>query len=276
MPNTHLHWNSLSEFADYCEGESVMANGRRLSQKAHGGWHGTASFDEAKAIAFNWAEGVERIERVKARLSVKSQRTRKKIVAREAGPGVLSMGKFVAGHPQPYMNLEDDTRVAKGRGKVVKVVVNITASAVVDTEVIERRGAAMLAMLAAMEQAGKRVELTIVSAVTGTGRSSRSRSEMVVKVKSAQQKLNLNSVAFAVAHPSMLRRFMFAAQERQDEAYRNRFKVGGGYGRPTEYEVSDGTIYLGMMMGFEPQWDSEESASAWVRDTLAAQGINLR
>lgn len=275
MVSTVRKWNSLSEFVDYTEGPCDLADAARHSRFSTESFSGTRDMAHAEELAFNWREGVERINKVRARIALANQRNRKRAVSREVGPGVLSMGHYLSGHPQPYVCLEDDDRQAKGKGKVVRILVNIQASAMVDTETIERRGAAMLAAIDALEQSGRRVELTLVAAIVGKRGG---RSEYYVTLKKAQQKLNLNSVAFAVAHPSMLRRFVFAAQEREDQAYRNRFGISltGGYGRPTNVESDHADIYLGRMFGSEVEFHSDKAASDWVAQTLEAQGVKIK
>src|SRR5690242_563813 len=161
-------WDSLSEFIDYAMTPVSEFGGSRMSQAYIGSFHGERTMADAERIAFNWTEGVARIERIKARVALKSQRTRKQVVASEAGPGVVSMGKFIAGHPQPYMNLVDDKRSAKGKGKIVKVLFNCSVSGGISTKVIEQRGAAMLALVAALEQAGRRVEVVVGFAGSGS------------------------------------------------------------------------------------------------------------
>lgn len=273
MPNVTRTWNSLSEFTDYCSGASEMPDAYRTSQTRGRSFHGSHSFEDAQAIAFHWPEGVERIENVKARISLKSQRVMQQVEMREAGPGVLSMGHYLAGHPQPYMALVDSERVASGSGAVVKILMNISVSSAISKEVIERRGAAVLALVAALEQTGRRVEI-----VVGTGgRGQRNWThDYRVTVKKAQAKLNLNSVAFALAHPDMLRRFVFAAMEREDERFRKGFSVGSGYGRPARFEnVPENVIHVHEATYGEPQWETEESCAAWVVETLKAQGVEI-
>lgn len=268
------NFGSMAEFVDYCEG-ATKHQGYRLSQATNqSGFHGSASFADALKIAFNWADGVARIEHIKAAIQMKSQRTRKVAVAREAGPGVVSMGKFLAGHPQPYMNLEDSGRVAKGKGKIVKVVFNYCVSGGIAKEIIESRGAAMLALVAALEQAGRRVEIVAAFAVAGARNS---RIEYAVTVKRPQQKLNLNSVAFALAHPDMLRRFTFAAMEREEDSTRKAFSVGSAYGKPCEIKnIPTDALYVGSALYGDSQWSSPEKCAAWVNDRLAEQGITVK
>jgi hypothetical protein len=266
-------WASMAEFVDYVSGPSEMPDDTRASLRSGSGSTGTDTFEEATAIAFNWPEGVAQVEEMKARIALASQRTRTKVVAREAGPGVLSMGKFIAGHPQPYMSLVPDSRVRRGKGKVVRIAINSAVGGYVSTDVIMKRGAAVLALSQALEQTGHRVEIMVGDSTSGQRNSVY---HFRVTVKRAEQKLNLNSVAFAVAHPAMQRRFFFSAEERGDAKFRETFRVGQSYGNPAPMVVPEGTILVPEAKSTSREWQSVEAASEWLTRTLEAQGVKVK
>lgn len=270
-------FKSLADFLDLCESPTDFPASRRSSLSGDSSFTGTATFDEAIDLAFGWKKGADRIEKMAARIKPRNQKNRFEAKAREAGPGVVSMGAFNAGHPQPYVVLEESNAVKAGRGKIVKVVVNISASAGVNKSTIERRGAAILSLVSALEKAGRRVEVEVVEA-TGAGWNRNSKELLVyrVSVKKPQQKLNLYSIAFAIAHPSMLRRFIFSAMEHESDALRRKFGVGSGYGMPADIPAeSRGDIYLGAMKGWDSVWESDTAAEGWVKAQAEAQGVRF-
>ncbi|MBM7554528.1 hypothetical protein JOC33_003466 [Thalassobacillus pellis] len=140
---------------------------------------------------------------------------------------------------------------------------------------IERRGAAITALVSTLERAGRRCEVVAVSrAYEGA-----SSIEYRITLKSSQEKVNLPSIAFALAHPSMLRRLVFSARECEGKEIRDKVGIGkgDGYGIPTDIkEIESGTIYLSAMRGRDAQWKSETAATAWIGSELKAQGIELK
>lgn len=269
------HFASMAAFVDHCG--SIPVENQATSRHTHRAeWQGTATYEDAAAMAHGWQDGARMIERVKATLKVKTSRTRNTTAMAVTGPGSLSMGNLMAGHPAPYVVFKPTNQVKRGRGKVVKVLVNVSASGMVSTEVIERRGAAVVALIDALENAGRRVEVTGVMAITPSARyGSTGRLEYRIDLKRAESRLNLASLAFALAHPSMLRRFCFAAVESENADNRQMFGAGGSYGIPADVTPEEGTIYLGRMHGLDRQWDAPETAAEWVRTEAAKQGVKI-
>lgn len=267
-------WDSLSEFVDYAAGASDMDDMHRTSRRSGGeytGFHGSKSFAVAEGLAFRWDEGAERVEKFRARFNLKGQKPRRETVMREQGPGVVNMGNFLAGHPQPYAVIKDRADMRNGKGKIVKVMLNVCVSGGVSTKTIEQRGAATLALCDALERAGRRTEIYVAMAnVVG-----KSRIEYVIRVKAAHQKFNLHSLAFAVAHPDMFRRFIFSAMERENADVRSRFNVGGGYGRVGEMENRAEFVYIGGAHLYSMNWDSAPAVDRWIKAEMEKQGIKV-
>jgi hypothetical protein len=184
------------------------------------------------------------------------------------------MGNYLTGHPQPYVVMTDGQRVKPGR-KIVRIMLNVCVSGGVSAATIERRGAGVMALAAALEAAGRRVEISV-----GMGNGWKSQGDFLdyrILVKGAAAKLNPLTVAFAVAHPSMLRRFFFSAMEREDAATRRKFgaRSGGGYGYVAELETDADVIYLGGAMMYDSAWESDAATAKWVREQCEAQGVKF-
>lgn len=270
-------WDSMAEFVDYCAGATDYS-GTRASRGIGDRWgsnfHATHSFPEAQAIAFNWPEGARRIESIRARVALKNQRARQVTRMREAGPGVVSMGAFMAGHPQPFATREaDPRRTRKGKGKVVRIVLNAVVSSGVSRRAIEQRGGAVLALADALTQAGRQVEIQVGMA----NRVGVNAIDYMVTVKKAEQRLNLNSVAFAIANADMLRRFFLSAMEMEKQSIRKAFKVGVGYGLPGDFtNLPEDVIYLGGASIENPAWRTDEATRNWIAQTLETQGVAVK
>ena len=122
---------------------------------------------------------------------------------------------------------------------IVTIAVNIGAAAFTPTNMMINRGAAIVALIDSIEAQGQRVELICCT------RTQLSNNDghlvMHVTVKRAEEHVNLDRIAFAMAHPSMLRRMKFRVQEFTLP------KVEHGYGISRDFEEEDfdlGTMYV--------------------------------
>ena len=273
MASKVVKFASLGEFIDYANRETDCKS-RESHSTYDAAWSGTKTYEDAVALSNGWVAGAKKIEKARVLVAPKGKAVRREVVMREAGPGVVSMGHYMAGHPQPYAVIKERNQPRNGKGKVVHVMVNISASSNVKRSVIERRGAAIVALVDALQAAGRRVEVTAVEAINYSG----NHLEYHITVKRAQDRLNLPTLAFALAHPAMLRRIVFAANESEGHEFFTEW-VGFSYGMPADvHEKNRPTdcLYLGAMKGWEPNWESDARAERWVTETCAAQGVTLK
>lgn len=277
--NVRRTFRSVAAYVDFASGPSAM-EGYRASRKANrNGWSGTDSFEEAVTLTSGWKEGTALIERLSATVRPQGMKARRVVSMREVGPGTLSMGAYVAGHPRPYAVLNDGNQRRPGRGRIVRIVLASATSSGITQEVINTKGAAVAALAAALEQAGRRVEIDVIFRWSGDGNlSGKQGITHIVQVKRAEQKLNLSALAFALTHTSMVRRINFSAMECEGPVIRDRVGVGRGYGYPQDADPLDrkGAIYIGKTHYNEPQWESVEGARAWITSQLKDQGVTLR
>ncbi len=130
---------------------------------------------------------------------------------------------------------------------IVRILVNVTASCNVPTAQIVNRGAAILALIDRVQATGQRVEL-VAEFHCNAGSDSFAFS---VTVKRPEEPVDLDRIAYAIAHPAMLRRSLFRVME-----FTAPYRVSG-YGNATDFQdrVSGGDIYIKSMLhggdGFE-------------------------
>jgi hypothetical protein len=285
-------FESFTEFLDFVNDESIegmtpleqqvsraSANDkvRRDFQNAH--WHGTPTWEAAMELALKgWPEGVTKLEKIRAPMIEKLMPVilKPEIQYELVGTGGLDMGRVMSGMPDPFMEWQDSETPVFGSGRqLVRIVLNCAVSAGVDSDVIVSRGAAVAALVDALEAAGRRVSVVIAEAVSNFNRGENVTIMLLLKRPDAP--LSIDTLTFAFAHPSMLRRLMFAAQERLPDADIRRdygFQRGGYYGMPTDLKPEEhGDIYLGAMRYGDPNFNSPEAARTWVLETLKAQGV---
>lgn len=271
-------FSSLTEFIGYAMGDSAMSDEQRSSRREDiryggSGWYGTKNFADAKGMAFNWPEGANRVNALKAKVSLGNVRKAKTIVATRKAPGRIDMGRVMQGHPYGFQRVTDSDADTKGSSRnVVDILINACVSSGVNAKVIEERGAAMLALAEALEQRGKRVRITV-----GMANRSGCGIDYRIVVKQPGQPLNLNSVAFAVAHPSFFRRFIFSAMETESASVRKSVGVPGGYGYVGEFkDVPESTIYLkGADWTDENKWNDPGFVQGWIKEEMRKQGIEI-
>lgn len=117
----------------------------------------TRSLEEALALAKNgWPEGIRRIEEMSARLSEEIIKTlHVPEVTYDVTGDMLDVGRFVRGEPEDFMSLTPAEIEQEPR--ILHLVANICTSSSVSPETLTRKGAAVVALVDALERHGKRV-----------------------------------------------------------------------------------------------------------------------
>jgi hypothetical protein len=274
-------FTTFSEFLHYAtSAKSHLSDEERASRiesSYRTAFTGTATFGEAVALAERgWSEGLARIASL---ASVIYTQVNEQVLRDELAYDVVGdawdMGRVLTGEPECAMRWEQAEVPITATGKVVRIVVNASASWQVSTEVLFTRGAAICALVDALENAGRRCEVTVATATTG--RESAHHMEVRVLVKHAADALQPEALAFTLCHASMLRRLMFSVKECSSKAVLKAFniRVGGSYGSPAEVRGDRGDLYLPAAQAGDPQWADAASAREWVLRELQRQGVHL-
>jgi hypothetical protein len=265
------HYANWSEFVAAAAGDpgtDIRSPASRFTTRPI--WSGSPTYESGLALAREgWRDGAERVRAMAASIGGRVEaRMMRKVARFSHRRGMLVASRLQQGNPKPFVRMVEREMADRNGRRVVRVVVNGAASDGIEPEVIETRGAAVTALVDALERAGRRVELDLVVGIRNPD------IETWVRIKGAGDRLHLENVAYALAHPSTLRRLMFAVWEKLPAADRRYLEVG--YGTPNEVAEADrGDLYLGRMLLGEPQWLTAEAATRWVIETLSAQGIKI-
>jgi len=169
---------------------------------------------------FGWKEGLEQIE--KALDEINAEPYLEPAPVFDVTGEAFNLDAVLQGQPENMMFFMDQE---SNKPRVVSLAFNFSHGCSVGASEIMERGAAIASAVNDIESAGIRVELY---AFKGT-RKGKFRTTALIKLKDADQPLELERLCFAAAHPSMLRRLWFRLAEQYGKReFKNRF--GSFYG----------------------------------------------
>lgn len=278
------HWADFLDFVrnprkDGRVNELTNQTGRKTTNGPS--WHfgrdsNLKNFSDAVKLAENgWPEGVEKARKYSEAIFEKISSFIEKPKFFHDFEGIeIDMGEYIKGVPECMINFEMTVDTALIHSKHIRFVYNCTASAGISPESMIARGSVAVALINLLEFAGNRVQLDIIETTTVRSRLLKHN----IHLKRLDQNLDLASVAYAVAHPSMLRSLIFASTEnlpRLSDA--NFFIGGGGYGMPCEPKTEDekGEIYFGKMLFNDPNWNDPATAQKYIIEELQRQGVKI-
>ena len=278
MHNRFQSWGEFLEFATESKPVSDLRKSRDTGDSRRE-FTGTYSFEETLNLAINgWPDGEARAKRLSDAIfsKVASLVEREEMVHDVVG-GSIDIGAYLNNYPECWTRQE--SHIVDGNApKIFRIVYNNSASAGVSADVLSAKGAAIAALVRALEFAGHRAEVwSIAICVKDFGDFGRDSGpplhETRVQVKAADQDLDFGRLVFALAHPSMLRRLGFACLEADSVIH----TVGSSYGLPCDCLQADrGDIYIAKSFYGEPQWQNEESVTKWILETLQQQGVSVK
>lgn len=142
---------------------------------------------------------------------------------------VCDVGAFVTGDPECMLTVE-----APKQENVVTICVNTVQPGSVSGEQMLWRGAAIIALIQALESRGHRTRLICFDIAPTRKRWA----GWVLGLKEPGERLNINTIAYALANPSMMRRHSFRWAE--TVAYDWQVKDAEGYGAIAELSQVEG------------------------------------
>lgn len=186
----------------------------------------------------------------------------------------VDIGAYLAGEPECMV--DSVPRRVSRRGKVVTFLIPAAYSHETPHGSVRNRGLALVALCAALIEAGHGVE--IWSGFTARAGEDEVHSG-VARVITPGEPLDVGRLIFAVAHPAMLRRLWLAVWDGQDAATAAAFKAAS-YGRPPYTcrpgdlpgEVRDPYVFPYLDPG-ELQWGDLDTALSWCRAMFAELGL---
>ena len=269
-------FDCVTEYLATCTGAGEAAMGPRK-------WSGNVTLAQAIQMGINgWPEGRDRVEKLVggfvAYLASRIQRE-------EWNPDVeghfYDIGRYLSGEPEYWMHPENVHAEPATSVKQVRILYNASVSCVISKDVIERRGAAISALADLLELAGHHVTIDLCFCVSERPGGGGYEGVLdLVRLKSANERVDLSKLMFWMAHPASLRKLAFASWSAMPEETCRRFDfyAGKSYSYPANPLLSEADtpeIYLGSGGSWEPQWNNNLSTRNWIEKLLGEVGVKL-
>lgn len=267
------HMEVFTSYGEFVNMANNNPNPLSSDKESYGDWHGgTKNLSEAATLASDgWSEIRPDVDALLDNVTERlAERLANIYVPRhDFGGAYVDMGRYLEGDPECMVTFNAEPAGAMGR--VVKIAVAVTASASIDAEDIKRRGIAVLALVDTITKLGCGVELWVDSTIQGDGGS---RYTTAVKLHDSNDTLDIDSIMFALAHPSMLRRLVFSIQEQSPTASKQGARTHGGYGIPSKIGITANNDFDVVVEKLQDGYgDIVRNPFEWVMSTVKGLGI---
>lgn len=223
-----IEYGSLTEFYDYiCKTPTNVAFSKMsYPSSTHGSeaFTGTKSFEEAVALfKHGWSDMATKLVQKLKVIESKAEPT----MQQRNVLGVAGYQAIVPLYLQGVPNNMVQKQMVPIKQKVITLNKSIDYNGGVDKEKIVDESVKAMQIIKKLEVQGYRCNLNIV---LGTSEAD-AEFAVRVRIKSANEKLNVSKLAFPLVHPSMLRRLFFRWIEVYPEITSSFLS---GYGRPAK------------------------------------------
>lgn len=229
---TYKEFKSMSEFYGYICDTPLNEVFRWKDHASVSGTYQftqTNSFEQAVNLMKNgWSD-------MSIKLNQKMKTNQLDVAMAKKAQNILSVVGYQAIVPL-YLNGVPNNMVNKRMVPMKQKIINITKlinyHCGITTEEITESSIKAMQIVKLLELKGYRVNLYVS---WGVGDSSANNSDKLIgkiRIKAANEKMNISKLAFPLVHPSMLRRLMFRFMEVVPEMTN---KMSMGYGRPLSY-----------------------------------------
>lgn len=227
-------------------------------------WYGSESYKAADTLArMGWPKGRANLAKAQeAILPLAQARGLTRAQGFDVGGAYPVVPVAVAGDPVCMVTVGDQERATR---PYVRFHVNIGLSSGIKPGIVTTRGAAILAWVDALEQAGARCEVVLAWGANTFGDNPALHT--TIMAKRADEPLDIDRMSYALLHPSMIRRHVFAYVERACPKISPKIAMAS-YGRPMDVPPDmDNAVTFECMVYDEkmPHWKNNAKAAAYVR-----------
>lgn len=174
-----------------------------------GGWHGTATYEDAIRLAKNGWTGIRptvdaMMEKIRDRIADRTANTYEMIW--DVCGSFVDVGAFLSGEPECMIDPRP-TPTRQG-GKVIRIHYNTGGLGGATAECMTARGVAVLALIDALTMLGASTEITVETSAKYNDRTI----TVLGRVKEAHEPLDVNRLTFILGNPAMHRRINWATR----------------------------------------------------------------
>lgn len=269
---------SYGDLLDYLR-KVIDAGGFSGASQQYNTYFGEATYEHAERLAREgWASGLERVNSISEALgTVVGQYIKKVEFHYDVAGSTVDVGRYLSGEPECMMEFHEEVRRSNS-GRIVNVTVDIGMAGVIGSDVIFNRGAAVVALVDALETAGLVAEINLaISNGYKYTHPGQKPFYFLVPLKKAGEALEMDRLAYALCHKAMYRRHIFCWQESQTNEIRKQMGVSDTYGSSSYHYppelVEDGEIVVPSLGYNEAPFRTQQSAIAWVLEHLRTLGV---
>lgn len=263
------NFGGLGELVDYCLEHKNSPTAKKFASE----WNGNLSFSDTCRLAVRgWDEGVGKVEKFASGFV---DAIGSKLVIDEYFYDVtgqdFDLARVLEGEPECWLNSEQ-VHVEAPANQTIRLVVNIGASCSVGADTLIRKGAGVVALVQLLERMRRSVEVVAITRDCYSYNDDKGGGfNFDLTLKHAGQDLDIGKLAYALMHPSMLRRLQFIAMESTWVGMPD----SKGYSSNLRQPESD--IYIPASQSYDViDFDSEDNVKLWILNELVAQGIELK
>ena len=229
-----VEFDSLNEFYNYITNtpfNKTFCWSKHSSVDGTKEFTDTESFEEAvELFKSGWSDMATNLVKKLKVIENKTQPTMKPKSTLSVCGYQAVVPLYLQGVPNNMVN----KKMVPVKQKVITLNKSINYSCMITTEQIIEESIKTLQIIKKLEAQGYRCNLNILFSVSESYGNTGKRFAIKVRIKSANEKLNVSKLAFPLVHPSMLRRLFFRFIEVYPNVTEN-FKHG--YGFPMKDEV---------------------------------------
>jgi hypothetical protein len=272
MERLEKHFATWGEWMEFLKTPFPPDVFKQSSQEGESDFNMGASFKDAMRFGeFGWSDGLKKITPLRDALVTKLANLVPVTYNYYHVTGrFFDVPSVIEGMPEQWIDYDEEL---SDSFKAVTIVVNGSYSCGVSTDVVLARGACIAALVDLLEITNVRCNVVLEMGFAERMRQD-SLAAVRINIKNFDQPLDLNRLAFALAHAASFRRLGFKFLELYPEYHRT---CSYGYGYPGEVPKDRrGNIYIEQMQYDDKNtWQDVTFAKAWVIEQLKRQGIEI-
>jgi len=225
----------FGDLADFAKESAVPTESSSTKKDKYSDFHSTKDMNDAvNLLVEGWDAHMEDIEDVRNQVRQRIGSLDTATFSYENGlvGQFLDVDAYMQGDPYCMLNAVEDT--TKRAIKFVRILVDVSFSAMVSSKDIATRGGAIVALCDVLNLMGYSTEVWVNTSICSEYQRTSSSSDMtvLVPVQRAGQPWDVRSASFPLACGDLLRRLTFGIMEGLTSSQRDTFGVGSGYGYP--------------------------------------------